>query len=537
MIAIGTLASLLTPIEMVMRGPSDPRTIICVVLSLVCAFGLVFTRITGKARLSSAFTHTAFTAATIVCYGYIDPTLAVLVSIIAGLQAMLLAGNAVGWAVLLTLTATHILHRGLPAYLDGSAETLIAVGLTSGVCIVMGGVVTVVSGRHTRMLQTHHEQRIALEHALARAEEASAVKSSFLANTSHEVRTPMNGVLGLLEVMEGTPLSTDQRMLLDTARRSAVGLLGILDGILDLSKLDAGQFQLQPQPCNVGDIVRDATQLLSSNAKAGVSVTSHVGTIPTWVRLDDLRVRQVVMNLLSNAVKFTEQGSVHIDVEHADGILTLHVRDTGIGMSADQLRRVFEPFQQADSSTSRVYGGTGLGLTISRRLVHLMGGDITAESTIDRGTTFRVTMPAAPCAPPESTTVGRSDHALRVLVVDDDPVNRLVAQRMIETSGHEVHLAGDGAAAVQAVQRIDFDLVLMDREMPRMDGIEATRAIRSLTTAAARVPIVALTASAMVDDQRECLDAGMDAVLTKPYTLDRMGTLIATIAAKQALAG
>ena len=537
LISIFALALFLTPLEVVLRGPLDPRTLICAALSAICGIGLAITRTTGRAQLSSAVTHTLFTAVFLACYPYVDPTLAVLIGLMTGLDAILLAGNAIGWAVLLTFTSTYVVHRGLPAYLDGEHERLVAVAITTALCLVFGGIVTLVSDHQTRTLETRDKRRRALEDALAHAEEANALKSSFLANTSHEVRTPMNGVLGLLEVMGRTDLTTDQRMLLQTARRSAVGLLGILDGILDLSKLDAGEFQLQPEPSNIGHIVKDAAQLLANRARKGVEVKAIVGEeVPPWLMLDGLRMRQVVMNLVSNAVKFTAEGRVQIEVMFAEQQLVLCVSDTGIGMTPEQLTRVFDPFQQADSSTSRTYGGTGLGLTISRRLVELMDGHLSATSSVGRGATFQVTVPAHPCKPPTSAAPEFADHVLHVLVVDDDPVNRLVAQRMIETAGHRVDVANDGAAGVQAASTHAYDLVLMDRQMPRMDGIEATRAIRELPGPASEVPIVALTASAMVDDQQQCLEAGMDAVLTKPYTLDQMSTLIATIAAKRALA-
>jgi signal transduction histidine kinase/ActR/RegA family two-component response regulator len=377
-----------------------------------------------------------------------------------------------------------------------------------------------------------------LRGARAVAESASQAKTNFLANMSHELRTPFQGLLGMLQLFDNDRLEPAQRHQLRVARDSAQHLLAILNDVLDISRLEAGTLRLQSQPVDLKRMVADVRALMSAPAaQKGLGLQFQVDAgVPAQVALDDTRVRQVLFNLLSNAIKFTERGGVVLDVVARDRQLVFGVADTGIGMDERTLPRLFQRFSQGDDSTSRRYGGTGLGLEISRSLARLMGGDITVESTPGVGSRFELWLPlqevaappreAAPTAP--AATASNALRRLRLLVAEDNEVNRTVLAAMIEREGHDWHFAHDGRAAVQAAQAQDYDLVLMDLHMPEMDGIDATRAIRALPGDKAQVPIVALTADAFADTRTRCLEAGMNDFLSKPVSVAELARLLAT---------
>jgi signal transduction histidine kinase/ActR/RegA family two-component response regulator len=388
---------------------------------------------------------------------------------------------------------------------------------------------------------------------LEKAQEASRLKSEFLANVSHEIRTPMHGILGLQELILGSRLEAEARRQLEVAHKTTASLLTLLNDLLDFSSIEANRLALKPEALDIRAVLRDAVGSFKVAAEEkGLTLRWSVsGDVPALILCDGGRLRQILHNLLSNAVKFTERGEVEAGVrlERLEGrraTVVVSVSDTGPGIPAGQLEAVFEPFRQADGSVARRYGGNGLGLSIAARLAELLGGRLWAESEVGKGSSFHFSVR---CEVIESTGGGENSapapeaggHGpgrLRILLVEDNRVNQLVARRLLEKDGHDVALCENGAEAVELAVTREFDAILMDVQMPGVDGLEATRRIRSAESAAGRrIPIVALTAHGFQQDMERCLAAGMDDYLSKPFTPEALSRALSRAARKGGVGG
>ena len=389
-----------------------------------------------------------------------------------------------------------------------------------------------------------------LEVARDAAEAASRSKSEFLANMSHEIRTPMNGVLGMTELLMGTALGEKQRKFAQTIHQSGTSLLAIINDILDFSKIEAGKIELEKISFNLHELVRDAVELSMTSADLkGVRLHLSIDeAVPQVVSGDPLRVRQVLLNLVSNAVKFTDQGEVVVTVSvrertHDDLMLCFSVRDSGVGINPRLMVKIFEGFTQADGSMTRKYGGTGLGLTIARQLAEMMGGDITVESTPGVGSCFcfngrfgfAIAAEPVVAVPEQNESAEFTAGGWRgaILLVEDNPVNQYVGREMLECLGFQVTVADNGRAALDCLARDRFALVLMDCQMPELDGYSATRILREQEKEllagegpGCRQVVIALTGHAGAEDRQICMDAGMDDYLSKPFSIKQLDSML-----------
>ena len=412
--------------------------------------------------------------------------------------------------------------------------------------ICIGGLVAILflasiafNFNRNRALDLALKQNEALREARELAEASTQAKSAFLAMMSHEMRTPLNGIIGSLSAVEGlpaaAPLTETHAMVMDSARV----LLTIIGDLLDFALLERNEFHITENEFDPLAIIGGIEAVHRDRALAkGISFVVRLARdVPRRLRGDGVRLGQIISNLVGNAVKFTDAGTVEVVVSASDNRageidLIISVEDTGIGIEADILDRLFQPFTQADPSISRRFGGTGLGLSISRRLAELMGGTIIAASDIGKGSRFHVRLPfklvpesAGAIEPPQRRTVA-GHRQLRILVAEDNPTSRAVAEKIVLRLGHSVTSVGNGKAALDRVSTGDFDAVLMDMRMPEMDGLTATRAIRALPGPVGRVAIIGVTANAFKQDALDCFDAGMDCYLSKPITVASLADAI-----------
>ena len=452
-----------------------------------------------------------------------------------------------GWRSFLHPDDAERAHRDVTAALAGekSFDSEFRIVLGDGTIRPVrscGQVIRDANGQASRMLGISYDLseikkiEAELREASEAAQQANRAKSIFLANMSHEVRTPITSVTGIVDLLRQTDLTDEQRGYVKTLALSIESILTIINDILDFSKIEAGRLDIETVDFNLQALIYSVCQLYQGAGSAKSVIVSPEGLdrLPVGAVGDPMRLRQILHNLISNAIKFTERGTVTIRtaVEPTDGariILSVDIRDSGIGMSAAQIDRIFDPFSQADASTTRKFGGTGLGLAIVKRLVDLMGGTITVSSTPAVGSCFRVRLPLEALPPNRQVAVRQNDEQppaparllpLRILLAEDNVINQRLIKAMLGKLGHLVSVAANGKEAVAAVADGDYDVVLMDMQMPEMDGVQATAAIRSMAPPQDRIPIIALTADVMVEHRERYLKAGINDLVAKPIDWD-----------------
>ncbi|WP_428153156.1 ATP-binding protein [Brevundimonas sp.] len=483
-----------------------PDVMLVVVLIQVWSIGVAFVQFSAAPKLLALAAAPICATVLVVIY----PSLAGPHGLAVGAAFVMLA------AILVIISqATHALWRDLFAADQRNKALLIEVQAAHAAAV---------------------GDRDAAQGARAEADEANAAKSRFLANMSHEIRTPLNGVIGMAQIMAGDVLEDRQKTRLEILDRSAHTLLDLINQILDLSRIEEGRLEIVPQAIDADALIHEVTETLRPLADSK-GLALHVRSAGLgWVSADPVRLRQILFNLLSNAIKFTAQGEVALDVARTDAGVVLRVSDTGRGIPADQIGQLFTRFAQIEAAAVDRRDGAGLGLSIVATLVELLGGRIDVESEAGEGATFVVTLPlkrTQPVKADEDAPDAGPEAALRVLVAEDHPVNQHVIRGLLGQVGIEVEIVEDGLQAVKATQARAWDLILMDVQMPNMDGPTATQTIRQREAdiGLARTPIIALTANAMVEQVETYLAAGMDAVVSKPIDLKVLLTTISDVMA------
>lgn len=500
-------------------------------LGLSLSIPTLLVRFVGSLRLAAhamaAILWIALTAISLYFGGWTVSVLFWMGLVPVVVQQMLGLRDALLWFAATVLTVAALFPAGHLYVIEAQARQLPGSQLVGVVLFV--AIAFVLALLHEHNLRKVNDE---LRRAKEVAESADEAKTALLAHISHELRTPMHGLVGASQLLVGATDVLERAELEALVKTSGDALVAIVRDTLDLTRIEAGAFRVRLRAFSPRPLAEGAAALLASRAqRRGLELRCDLSPeVPRFVLGDEARLRQIVLNLLDNAVASTAQGSVKMRLDWADDQLRIEVADTGVGMSPDELERIFEPFARVGERAEHSDGGVGLGLAICRRLAEAMGGDLAVESEVGRGSRFTLSLRAPRTSSPvEPEDDERPTPGLHILVVEDDNVSRIVAGRMLERLGHSCRTAASGKEALQAIDDEDWDVVLMDCRLPDMSGLDVTRRIRARTDARGGIPVVAVTADALAGDEQRCLAAGMDAYLAKPLDVPRLCAVLARV--------